>query len=59
VEILPLTMVNLLQRMNSRTLMEGATIVLKNTHISNDSNITDWISIRVLLLEQKVKMHLH
>ncbi len=43
VEVLPLTMVNLLQKMNSETLMREATNVLKNTHIINDSNITNWI----------------
>jgi hypothetical protein len=32
VEILPLTMVNLLQRMNSEALMQEATTILKNTH---------------------------
>ncbi len=42
-EVLPLTMVNLLQRMNSETLMQEATYVLKNTHINVDYNITDWI----------------
>jgi hypothetical protein len=31
-----LTMVNLLQRMNSETLMRDATTILKNTHISDD-----------------------
>jgi hypothetical protein len=36
VEVLPLTMVNLLQRMNSETLMQDAITVLKNTHISDD-----------------------
>ncbi len=40
-EVLPLTMVNLLHMMNSKTLMREATIVLKNTHISNDFDITD------------------
>ncbi|CAM6025048.1 unnamed protein product [Sphagnum balticum] len=29
--------------MNSETLMREATIVLKNTHINDDSNITDCI----------------
>jgi len=43
VEVLPLTMVNLLQRMNSKALMRDVTTVLKNAHISDDSNITDWI----------------
>jgi hypothetical protein len=41
VEILPLTMVNLLQRMNSKTLMWEATSIFKNTHISDDFDITD------------------
>jgi hypothetical protein len=41
VEVLPLTMVNLLQRMNSKTLMGDVTIVLENTHISDDSDIAD------------------
>ncbi len=43
-EVLPLTMVNQLQRMNSKALMQDVNIVLKNTHINDDSNITDWIS---------------
>ncbi len=38
VEVLPLTMVNLLQRMNSEALMQEATTILKNTHISDDSD---------------------
>ncbi len=42
-EVLPLTMVNLLQRVNSKTLMRESTSIIKNTHISVDSNITDWI----------------
>jgi len=33
-------MVNLLQRMNSEALMQDVTTILKNTHISDDS---DWI----------------
>jgi hypothetical protein len=41
VEVLPLTMVNLLQMMNSKTLMREATTVLKNTHINDDFDITD------------------
>jgi hypothetical protein len=41
VEVLPLTMVNLLQRMNSKTLMRDVTIVLENTHINDDSDIAD------------------
>jgi len=41
VEMLPLTMVNLLQRMNLETLMQDTTTVLKNTHISDNSNITN------------------
>jgi predicted aspartyl protease len=43
VEVLPLIMVNLLQIINSEVLMQDVTIVLKNTHISDDSDITDWI----------------
>jgi hypothetical protein len=43
VEVLPLIMVNLLQRMNSKTLMQETTSILKNTHINDDSNIIDWI----------------
>ncbi len=39
VEVLPLTMVNLLQRMNSKTLMQDVTIVLEDTHMSGDSDI--------------------
>jgi hypothetical protein len=40
VEVLPLIMVNLLQRMNSEALMHEATTILKNTHINDDF---DWI----------------
>jgi predicted aspartyl protease len=40
VEVLPLTMVNLLQRMNSEAMMHEATTIWKNTHINDDS---DWI----------------
>jgi hypothetical protein len=40
VEVLPLTKVNLLQRMNSEALMQEATTILKNTHINDDY---DWI----------------
>ncbi len=29
--------------MNSKTLMQDAITVLKNTHISDDSNIADWV----------------
>jgi len=41
VEVLPLTMVNLLQRMNSKDLMQDTTAIWKNTHDNGDS---DWIS---------------
>jgi hypothetical protein len=37
-------MVNLLERMNSKSLMWEATSILKNTHIDDDSDIIDWIS---------------
>jgi len=40
VEVLPLTMVNLLQRMNLEVLMQEATTILKDTHINDDF---DWI----------------
>ncbi len=36
VEVLPLTMVNLLQRMNLETLVRDAITILKNTHISDE-----------------------
>jgi len=38
VEVLPLTMVNLLQRMNSKAMMNEATTIWKNTHINDDSD---------------------
>jgi len=38
VEMLSLTMVNLLQRMNSEALMQKATTILKDTHINDDSD---------------------
>jgi len=44
VEALLLTMVNLLQRMNSKALIRDVTTVLKNAHISDESDITNWIS---------------
>jgi len=40
VEVLPLTMVNLLQRMNLEAMMHEATTIWKNTHINDDY---DWI----------------
>ncbi|CAK9229861.1 unnamed protein product [Sphagnum troendelagicum] len=41
VEVLPLTMVNLLQRVNSEALMQDTTAIWKNTH---DNGGSDWIS---------------
>jgi hypothetical protein len=41
VEVLPLTMVNLLQSMNSEALMRDITAIWRNTHDNGDS---DWIS---------------
>jgi predicted aspartyl protease len=41
VEVLPLTMVNLLQRVNSKALMQDTTAIWKNTH---DNGGSDWIS---------------
>jgi len=41
VEVLPLMMVNLLQRMNSEDLMQDTITIWKNTHDNGDS---DWIS---------------
>ncbi len=38
VEVLPLTMVNLLQRMNSEAMMHEAMTSWKNTHINDDSD---------------------
>ncbi len=35
-EVLPLTMVNMLQRMNSKALMWDVTAALENTHINGD-----------------------
>jgi len=40
VKILPLTMVNMLQRMNSKTLMLDVAIALENTHLNGNSNMT-------------------
>jgi hypothetical protein len=40
VEVLPLTMVNLLQRMNSEALMQESTTIWKNTSTNSDSG---WI----------------
>jgi hypothetical protein len=38
VEVLPLTMVNLLQRMNSGALVNEATTILKNAHVNDNSD---------------------
>ncbi len=43
-EVLSLIMVNLLQRMNPETLMKDIITILENTCISDDSDITNWIS---------------
>jgi len=40
VEVLPLIMVNLLQRMNSEALMQESMTIWKNTSTNNDS---DWM----------------
>jgi predicted aspartyl protease len=40
VEVLPLTMVNLLQKMNSEAMMHEATTIWKNAHIKGDA---DWM----------------
>jgi hypothetical protein len=39
VEVLPLTMVNMLQRMNSKTLMRNVVATLENTHLSGISDV--------------------
>jgi len=39
-EVLPLTMVNLLQRINSETLMQESTTIWQNTSTNDDS---DWM----------------
>jgi hypothetical protein len=39
VEVLPLTMVNMLQRMNLDTLMRDVVVALANTHLNGDSNM--------------------
>jgi len=38
VEVLPLTMVNLLQRMNSEAMIHEAVTIWKDSHIKDDSN---------------------
>jgi hypothetical protein len=40
VKVLPLIMVIMLQRMNSETLMLDVAVVLENTHLSGDSDVT-------------------
>jgi hypothetical protein len=40
VKLLPLIMVNMLQRLNSKTLMQNVTIALESTHISGNSDMT-------------------
>ncbi len=42
-EVLPLIMVNPLQRWNLGIVMQDVTIVLENTHISDDFDIVNWI----------------
>ncbi len=44
VEVLPLTMVNMLQSMNSKVVMHDVTIALENTHIIDDSDMIIRIS---------------
>jgi hypothetical protein len=39
VEVLPLTMVNMLQRMNFETMMRDVVIALENTHLDGDSEV--------------------
>jgi len=39
VEVLPLTMVNMLQRMNSETLMQDVVATLENTHLNGDLDV--------------------
>jgi hypothetical protein len=39
VEVLPLTMVNMLQRMNSETLMQDVDVALENTHLNGDLDV--------------------
>ncbi len=39
VEVLPLTMVNMLQRMNLKTLMRHVVATLENTHLNGDSDM--------------------
>jgi predicted aspartyl protease len=39
VEVLPLTMVNMLQRMNSKTMMRDVIVALENTHLDGDSEV--------------------
>ncbi len=40
VEVLPLTMVNMLQRMYLKTVMLDVAIALENTHVDGDSDMT-------------------
>ncbi len=39
VEVLPLTMVNMLQKMNSKTLMQDVTAALENTHLNGNLDV--------------------
>jgi hypothetical protein len=41
VEVLPLIMVNQLQKMNPKTLIKDVSTILENTCISDDSDITN------------------
>jgi len=39
VKLLPLTMVNMIQRMNSETVMQDVVTALENTHLNGDSDV--------------------
>jgi len=58
VEVLPLTMVNLLQRMNSEALMWDITVILENTHISGDFDIIIKFLYQYSPIMPKGSMHL-
>ncbi len=58
VEVLPLIMVNILQRINPKTLMQEVATILENTHISDDFGIIDWILDQDSPIMTKGKMHL-
>jgi len=56
VEVLPLIMVNMLQRMNLGVVMRDVVIALENIHINGDSNMTIKISYQYSIIPKGMDM---